>query len=133
MLRKEERIVMAFQEYLPRVYGSRLQWKDCVEISNRHMRFSKDFWQRELEHSERIRIWYNKEENLIGLIPVHDRDRGLKVKVVREVVAMNCTGFTKSYQLFFEKPTIYLIKNSGDKINPMRIFDLNKGANIRQS
>lgn len=113
---------MAFREYFPKGRKGQGYWKEHVEVSNRFIRFPRDVWANEFGQCQFVQLLYEEDNRRIGIRP--NGGGTLKVSGKGSVMSVNVSGFTKEFQLSFDKPTMYPITNLGDKTNKMRIIDL---------
>ena len=86
------------------------------------IRFPRDIWTSELGQCRFVQLLYEEDDRCIGIRP--NEGGTLKVSGKGSVMSVNVSGFTKAFQLSFYKPTMYPIRNVGDKANRMRIIDL---------
>jgi hypothetical protein len=103
-----------------------------VQMGKETIRFSIEFWQKELKGAERIRIMYDKDTNQVGLLPGDPGESiGLIVHKDRSgggTMSIYIKGFNKALCLAFDKPCNYTIINVGSQDHRMRIFDLNQNC-----
>lgn len=118
-----------FREYIPKTRGAtNAALKEEIVMSYTAMRFSKEFWERELLGAERIRLLFDKEANQVGIIPVDPQEvAGFRVQEEKSKLVMNVRikNFNLNLDLLWEKPTSFKVMNMGSNTR-MRIIDLNQ-------
>ncbi len=93
---------MGFIEYVPKK-GSTRTYEDYITFSNMAMRFSKEFWEMELNSTKKVKMFFDKETNVVGFVP--SENGGLSIFLENETSSPRVTvrGFTKYNRIFLER------------------------------
>lgn len=100
---------------------------DYVYVSARWLKFSEEFWQKELNSAPNLRLFFNEETNQVGMVPSFTGE-GYKIKAQKRrfTPSVNWRAFLIQAKLSFEKISSFKVEHKGSA-NEMRTFTVVNG------